>query len=143
MILTNWVFRTGVFATIRSVENGKTLNKPQTDNSYTTVMGLLWAGMERNIAMLVASVPAMRPLMAPLVKYTSKAMSYLRSGPPSNQVYEMGSSKQFSAGENQRARGYQGPGNSHMNFKAMPSKDDDGTTSRERILLQQPSSELV
>ncbi|GAB1208498.1 hypothetical protein APSETT445_007249 [Aspergillus pseudonomiae] len=68
---------TGVFATIRTIESGLGLKKGISDASYTTVMGLMWAGMERNIAMMIGSVPALRPLTTPFMKLTSETMSYL------------------------------------------------------------------
>ncbi|QRD85572.1 1-aminocyclopropane-1-carboxylate synthase [Aspergillus flavus] len=68
---------TGVFATIRTIESGLGLKNGISDASYTTVMGLMWAGMERNIAMMIGSVPALRPLTTPFMKLTSETMSYL------------------------------------------------------------------
>ncbi|KAJ1712396.1 hypothetical protein NYO67_5403 [Aspergillus flavus] len=68
---------TGVFATIRTIESGLGLKNGISDASYTTVMGLIWAGMERNIAMMIGSVPALRPLTTPFMKLTSETMSYL------------------------------------------------------------------
>ena len=38
-------------------------------------MGLMWAGMERNIATMLGSIPALRPLVSPLANITSKTFS--------------------------------------------------------------------
>ncbi|KAI2464342.1 hypothetical protein F4781DRAFT_74041 [Annulohypoxylon bovei var. microspora] len=77
---------TGVFAIIRTVETGTQLNPPPTavpDGSFSTVLGLTWAGMERNIAILAGSIPALNPLAAPatrLIKQTlGSSASRLRS----------------------------------------------------------------
>ncbi|PYH40407.1 pyridoxal phosphate-dependent aminotransferase [Aspergillus saccharolyticus JOP 1030-1] len=85
---------TGVFATIRTIESGLGLKNGTSDASYTTVMGLMWAGMERNIAMMIASVPALRPLTTPLARWTSQTISYLGVGSSSKtqQTYELGGS---------------------------------------------------
>ncbi|KAH8164041.1 hypothetical protein CIB48_g4207 [Xylaria polymorpha] len=77
---------TGAFALIRTVETSTQLHVPPTtipDMSFSTVLGLTWSGMERNIAMLVGSIPALNPLAAPaarLLKETfSSSQSKLRS----------------------------------------------------------------
>jgi hypothetical protein len=59
--------------------------------SYTSILGLMWAGMERNVAMMIASVPPLRPLAAPFLRITSQTFSYLRKG-TSSQSYPMDSS---------------------------------------------------
>lgn len=54
-----------MFAIIRTAESATELHlSPEEvpDVSYSTVMGLMWAGMERNIAILIGSVPALNSL---------------------------------------------------------------------------------
>ena len=92
-------YRTGIFAVIRTVEASSSLHPPpnsKPDPSFSTILGLLWAGMERNVAIIIASVPAMQPLAAPLSQLTSRTFGiYSRkgSGPPGS--YEMGKSNKF------------------------------------------------
>ncbi|KAJ8132323.1 hypothetical protein O1611_g1308 [Lasiodiplodia mahajangana] len=62
---------TGAFAIIRTVKTGTQLQLPPTatpDVSFSTVLGLTWSGMERNIAILIGSVPALNPLATPMTK---------------------------------------------------------------------------
>ncbi|KAJ8065136.1 hypothetical protein OCU04_005849 [Sclerotinia nivalis] len=69
---------TGVFAIIRTVETSTQLHPPpnkRPDPSYSTVMGLTWAGMERNIAILIGSVPALNPLVAPTTRFIRQTLS--------------------------------------------------------------------
>ncbi|KAI1275242.1 hypothetical protein F5Y07DRAFT_370986 [Xylaria sp. FL0933] len=77
---------TGAFAVIRTVETSTQLHVPPStmpDASFSTVLGLTWSGMERNIAMLVGSIPALNPLVTPatrLLKETfGSSASRLRS----------------------------------------------------------------
>jgi len=73
---------TGVFAIIRTVETGTQLHplpNATPDVSYSTVMGLMWAGMERNIAILAGSIPALNPLAAPAAKFITRTLGLSRS----------------------------------------------------------------
>ncbi|KAI1762789.1 hypothetical protein GGR53DRAFT_500025 [Hypoxylon sp. FL1150] len=73
---------TGVFAIIRTVETSTQLNPSPTatpDSSYSTVEGLMWAGMERNIAILVGSIPALNPLAAPAGRFLKQTVGSSRS----------------------------------------------------------------
>jgi hypothetical protein len=74
---------------VRTVEGSTALHAPPTampDPSYTTVSGLMWAGMERNIAIMVGSIPAIRPLATPFQRLVSSTFgSRSKTG-----TYEMG-----------------------------------------------------
>ncbi|RYC64418.1 hypothetical protein CHU98_g1799 [Xylaria longipes] len=73
---------TGVFAVIRTVETATQLHAPPSkmpDMSFSTVLGLTWSGMERNIAMLVGSVPALNPLAAPATRLLRQTFSSSKS----------------------------------------------------------------
>ncbi|KAI5854492.1 hypothetical protein GGS23DRAFT_619745 [Durotheca rogersii] len=57
---------TGVFAMTRIVETGPQLHIPAApgpDMSFSIVLGLMWSGMERNIAIIIRSIPALNPLV--------------------------------------------------------------------------------
>ena len=51
--------------------------------------------MERNIAIMVASVPAMRPLAEPFIKLTNRVFSYGHKPTADPRSYEMGGSSRF------------------------------------------------
>ncbi|OTB04430.1 hypothetical protein M426DRAFT_261950 [Hypoxylon sp. CI-4A] len=73
---------TGAFAIIRTVETGSQLHIPATaapDTSYSTVLGLMWAGMERNIAIIIGSIPALNPLAAPATELFRKTLGSSKS----------------------------------------------------------------
>ncbi|KAI0188959.1 hypothetical protein EV127DRAFT_114645 [Xylaria flabelliformis] len=73
---------TGAFAIIRTVETSTQLHVPPTtmpDMSFSTVLGLTWSGMERNIAMLVGSIPALNPLAAPATRLLRQTFNSSRS----------------------------------------------------------------
>lgn len=92
----------------------------------------MWAGMERNIAIMVASVPAMRPLAEPFIKLTSRTFSYGRKPTSDPRSYEMGGSNRFRKIINVSDRRLP-PGNSLSTAKA--SNDSQGMNiSQERIL---------
>jgi hypothetical protein len=40
-------------------------------------MGLTWAGMKRNIVIMIGSIPSLRPLMTPFINLTSRTFSGL------------------------------------------------------------------
>ena len=66
------------------------------DVSFASISGLLWAGMERNLAIMIASIPAIRPMVTPFMSLVSRSLGYSRSKPTSgNQSYEMGRSDRF------------------------------------------------
>ncbi|KAI0546115.1 hypothetical protein F4679DRAFT_558528 [Xylaria curta] len=96
---------TGAFAIIRTVETSTQLHVPPTtmpDMSFGTVLGLTWSGMERNIAMLVGSIPALNPLAAPatrLLRQTfNSSKSKLRSAKSdSNQLSDIPESPKLSS----------------------------------------------
>lgn len=56
-------------------------------------MGLTWAGMERNIAIMIGSIPFLRPLVTPFVNLTSRTFSGLIFSTKKTQTesYEIGS----------------------------------------------------
>ena len=73
---------TGVFAIIRTVETGTQLHPPPgllPDASYSTVLGLTWSGMERNIAIMIGSVPALNPLWVPVARFIRETVGSSRS----------------------------------------------------------------
>ncbi|KAI5925269.1 hypothetical protein F4810DRAFT_708655 [Camillea tinctor] len=92
---------TGIFAIIRTVETGTQLHQPATaapDSSYSTVLGLTWSGMERNIAILIGSIPALNPLAAPATRLIRETLgsskSKLRSA--RSQSYQLSDTLQHS-----------------------------------------------
>jgi hypothetical protein len=86
---------TGIFAVVRTVESASALHTPPTDMSFSSILGLTWAGLERNIAIMVASVPAVRPLVEPFIKLVTRAFSYGHKSTSDPQSYEMGGSNKF------------------------------------------------
>ncbi|CAD6594224.1 MAG: hypothetical protein ASARMPREDX12_008485 [Alectoria sarmentosa] len=46
---------TGIFALVRTAEAASAVHSRSTDVSFSIILGLMWAGMERNIAIMVAS----------------------------------------------------------------------------------------
>ena len=86
---------TGIFALVRTAEAASAVHSRSTDVSFSIILGLMWAGMERNIAIMVASVPPMRPLAEPLIKLTSRTFSYGRKPASDPQSYQMGGSNKF------------------------------------------------
>ena len=68
--------RTDIFAVVRTAEARSGIHSPSQDNSFTSILGLMWAGMERNIAIMAASVPAMRALAEPFIKFASRTWYY-------------------------------------------------------------------
>jgi hypothetical protein len=99
-------------------------------------MGLMWAGMERNIAMMIASVPALRPLAGPVANLTSQTMSYLgvRSS-KTQQTYEMNNSGNSYENKSQ--------GSSHPGKKSFSTAAADRSTSLERILPEMAPRDIV
>ncbi|KAJ5986614.1 hypothetical protein N7451_010979 [Penicillium sp. IBT 35674x] len=127
---------TGVFATIRTIESGLGLKNGTSDVSYTTVMGLMWAGMERNIAMMIASVPALRPLAGPIANLTSQTMSYLGVRSSKTQhTYEMNNSGNSYENKSQ--------GSSNSAKKSFSTAAVDRSTSLERILPEMAPRDIV
>lgn len=55
----------------------------------------MWAGMERNIAIMVASVPALRPLVEPVMKFTSRNFTPGRKQSSDPHSYELGGLNNF------------------------------------------------
>ncbi|TRX88282.1 hypothetical protein FHL15_010849 [Xylaria flabelliformis] len=93
------------FLILQGVETSTQLHVPPTtmpDMSFSTVLGLTWSGMERNIAMLVGSIPALNPLAAPatrLLRQTfNSSKSKLRSTKSdSNQLSDIPESPKLSS----------------------------------------------
>lgn len=58
-------------------------------------MGLTWASMERNIAIMLGSIPSLRPLATPFINLMSRTFSGLTSSIKKSQTgsYEMGSKR--------------------------------------------------
>lgn len=88
-------YSTGIFAIVRIVEAASVVHVPQTDGSFSSILGLMWAGMERNIAIMVASVPAMRPLAEPFTKLMTRTFAYGHKATPDPRGYEMGGSSKI------------------------------------------------
>jgi len=63
------------------------------DTPYDSIMGLTWAGMERNIAIMIGSIPSLRPLMTPFINLMSRTFSGLVFSTKKSQTesYEIGS----------------------------------------------------
>ena len=75
---------------VRTVESSAGLHGSARDNSYVSIMGLMWAGMERNIAIMIGSIPSMRPLAGPVAKFTSRTFTKMTSSKKSTtRSYEM------------------------------------------------------
>jgi len=45
------------------------------DILYDSIIGLTWAGMERNIAIMIGSIPSLRSLVTPFVNLMSRTFS--------------------------------------------------------------------
>ncbi|OJZ86453.1 hypothetical protein ASPFODRAFT_206891 [Aspergillus luchuensis CBS 106.47] len=129
---------TGIFATIRTVESGESLTgSSASDSTYTTVMGLTWAGMERNIAMMIASVPPLRPLAEPVVRLTSNTFSNLISSRRTQNSYELGSQATI------QSPGLGTPSKHYASAKQAALAKDDRSTSLEHILPPQVNTTSV
>ncbi|TAQ84269.1 hypothetical protein B7494_g7401 [Chlorociboria aeruginascens] len=99
---------TGIFAVIRTTQSAQQLHASPTalpDVSYSTVMGLTWSGMERNIAMIVGSAPPLRPLLQPAIRLASQTLgsSKFRSG---SQTYAMSDGSKFRKISDNKSRQY-------------------------------------
>ncbi|KAK5634978.1 hypothetical protein RRF57_010690 [Xylaria bambusicola] len=57
------------------------------DITYSTVLGLTWSGMERNIAILIGSVPALNPLLVPVGRYIRETLGSSTTGTKSEKSY--------------------------------------------------------
>ncbi|MCJ1436771.1 hypothetical protein MMC27_006153 [Xylographa pallens] len=88
---------TGAFAVVRTIQGGLSMHSTSaSDVSFASISGLLWAGMERNIAIMIASIPAIRPMVTPFVSLVSRSFGYSRSKPTTgDQSYDMGRSDRF------------------------------------------------
>lgn len=101
---------TGIFAIIRTVETGTQLNPPPNavpDASYSTVLGLTWAGMERNIAIMIGSIPALNPLAAPTSRFLKDTFGSSKSRLARSQSYQLSDnpgSKKLSEQDSRRPR---------------------------------------
>ncbi|ATZ58866.1 hypothetical protein BCIN_17g00030 [Botrytis cinerea B05.10] len=84
---------TGIFAIIRTVQIGAQLHPPpnQKPDTFSTVLGLTWSGMERNIAILLGSVPALNALVAPATRLMSQTLvsSSLKFRSARSQSYQL------------------------------------------------------
>ncbi|APA05322.1 hypothetical protein sscle_01g000920 [Sclerotinia sclerotiorum 1980 UF-70] len=84
---------TGIFAIIRTVQIGTQLHPPPNKNpdTFSTVLGLTWSGMERNIAILLGSVPALNPLVAPATRVMRQTLgsSILKFRSARSQLYQL------------------------------------------------------
>lgn len=133
-----WSYSTGIFATIRTVESGESLTgSSASDSTYTTVMGLTWAGMERNIAMMIASVPPLRPLAEPVVRLTSQTFSNLMSSRRTQNSYELGSQATI------QSPGLGASSKHYASAKQAALAKDDRSTSLEHILPPQANATSV
>ncbi|KAJ5578056.1 uncharacterized protein N7459_007020 [Penicillium hispanicum] len=132
---------TGIFATIRTVESGESLTgKSSSDSTYTTILGLMWAGMERNIAMMVASVPSLRPLAEPVVRLTSRTLSSWRSSNRTQRTYEMHSSSTFKGSNSYKENRPMPPPKDLGAIKKATLESDDRSSSLEHILRPAPTT---
>lgn len=68
-------YSTAIFGIIRTYESSQGFKVKIPDNSYTSISGLVWAGMERNLAILLGSIPQCRPLVVPVSNYTKATWS--------------------------------------------------------------------
>ncbi|MCJ1265819.1 hypothetical protein MMC22_005700 [Lobaria immixta] len=76
---------TGVIAIVRATQTGLSIRSSGNDSSYGAVLPLIWASLERNVAIMAASIPAARPLLQPFLQLTSRRLLRSWSKPTSQQ----------------------------------------------------------
>jgi hypothetical protein len=126
---------TAIFGIIRTNESSRGFKVTIPDNSYTSISGLVWAGMERNIAILLGSIPQCRPLVVPVSNYTKTTWSRITGSTYAN---FKGSSKGQAYGTHEtngskRSEAYSN--HSRAASKQAATSTVPSNSSREEILL--------
>lgn len=96
----------------------------------------MWAGTERNIAIMIASIPAIRPLAEPFMRLGSRTLSYGQKLKSQQRSYEMENHESFKkiAGENNSNTGVENSelrGKPNGNLQNLSTSEERILTSRE------------